>query len=322
MKLTIGMACYDDFDGVYFTINSILQYHREVIDDIRFVVIDGNPDSSHGKACEQLIAKLTNKHGNCGLYVKNVSWASTASRDYVFQYAATPYVLCMDSHVLLAPGSLKKLIDYYDDNPGTKNLIQGPLYNENNELFATQMDPIWDYNMFGKWSKDTSLISTDQPWFPELMGLGMFSCTKAAWPGFNPAFKGFGGEEGYIHYKFKNNGGKTIMFPWLKWIHRFSRPNGVPYVNDYIDRIKNYLIGWHEVGISTRPVIDYYSKDNTNPGQERSAININQLETMDKQCKMLVDRQQNIDLNSSPEKQIIQNLEQKIKQLETTIEQL
>ena len=44
MKLTIGMACYDDFDGVYFTINSILQYHREVIDDIRPTKYDINDD--------------------------------------------------------------------------------------------------------------------------------------------------------------------------------------------------------------------------------------------------------------------------------------
>ena len=36
-----------------------------------------------------------------------------------------------------------------------------------------------------------------------MQGLGVFACRKAAWPGFNPRFSGFGGEEGYIHEKIR-----------------------------------------------------------------------------------------------------------------------
>jgi hypothetical protein len=54
------------------------------------------------------------------------------------------------------------------------------------------------------------------------MGLGLFSMRKDAWPGFNPLFRGFGGEEGYIHEKVRRLGGKAICLPALRWIHRFT----------------------------------------------------------------------------------------------------
>lgn len=281
MKLTIGMSCFDDFDGVWFTIQSIKMYHSECIDDINFVVIDGNPDSSHGKSCEKLISKLTNKHGNNGLYVKNVSWPSTASRDYVFQFAKTPYVMCIDSHVMVQPGAIKKLIQYYDDNPFCNNLLQGPLLDDDMQPFANCMEPKWDYNMYGTWLNDTSKNDADKPYEIDMMGLGLFSCRKQAWPGFHPDFRGFGGEEGYIHRKFKKSGNKTLMLPWLKWVHRFDRPNGVPYRNEYIDRVKNYLLGWVELGDSTNEIKEYYSKSNDLPGQQRPAIDIDTLNTLE-----------------------------------------
>jgi len=178
MKLTIGMSCYDDYDGVWFTIQSILMYHSECVDDINFVVIDGNSESAHGKSCEKLVSKLKNKHGNNGLYVKNVSWPGTASREYVFNYAKTPYVLCLDSHVQVVPGAIKKLIDFYDQNPECKDLVQGPLLDDSREVFATEMQPVWDYNMYGKWLNNSARLDSDQPYEVDMMGLGLFSCVK------------------------------------------------------------------------------------------------------------------------------------------------
>jgi hypothetical protein len=283
MKLTIGMACYDDYDGVWFTIQSILMYHRECIDDINFVVVDGNPESTHGKACEKLVSKLKNKHGNNALYVKNISWQGTASRDYIFQYASTPYVLVLDSHVQVAPGSITRLIKFYDENPDCSDLIQGPLLDDTGELFATEMQPVWDYNMYGKWLCDPKKLESGEPYEVDMMGLGLFSCTRKNWLGFNQKFKGFGGEEGYLHRKYKKAGNRTVIQPWLMWNHRFDRPRGVPYPNEYIDRVRNYLIGWNELGDSVDEIIEYYSIENTEPGQERPAISASDLKQLNNQ---------------------------------------
>jgi len=286
MKLTIGMSCYDDFHGVWFTIQSIKMYHPEVIDDVKFIVIDGNPGQSHGIEVEKLIAKLTNKHGQNALYVSNETWASTASRDYIFQFAETPYVLCLDSHVMLAPGSIKKLIEHFDNNPTTKDIISGPIYDDNHNILATHMTRKWDYNMLGGWELDMDKIKTDEKYIVDMMGLGVFACTKESWPGFNRNFKGFGGEEGYIHDKIRKNGGEAICFPWLKWLHRFPRPDGAKYNNIYEDRINNYFHGYIELNKQPDDIIDYYSKSNELEGQQRTAISKEKLKLMYEKCKI------------------------------------
>ncbi len=91
-----------------------------------------------------------------------------------------------------------------------------------------------------------------------MQGLGLFSCRRAAWPGFNPHFRGFGGEEGYLHQKFRNRGQRCLCLPWLRWVHRFGRPDGVPYPVDWRDRIVNYLIGHREVGLDETPVLEHF----------------------------------------------------------------
>jgi hypothetical protein len=70
-------------------------------------------------------------------------------------------------------------------------------------------------------------------------GLGLFTCLKDAWLGFNEHFTGFGGEEMYIHEKYRQAGHKAICLPWLKWGHRFGRPNGMPYNPTTYHKVRN-----------------------------------------------------------------------------------
>ncbi len=44
-KLTIGLCVYDDFDGVYFTLQSLRLHHSEVLDRLEFVIINNKPTS-------------------------------------------------------------------------------------------------------------------------------------------------------------------------------------------------------------------------------------------------------------------------------------
>ena len=49
-KLTIGSAVYDDFEGVYFTYQSLRLNTADIKEDLEFIIIDNNPDSAEGKA--------------------------------------------------------------------------------------------------------------------------------------------------------------------------------------------------------------------------------------------------------------------------------
>tara|TARA_R110000851_G_scaffold262583_2_gene415042 strand:- start:657 stop:1727 length:1071 start_codon:yes stop_codon:yes gene_type:complete len=258
-KLTIGMATYDDFSGVFFSIQAIRLYHKEILDNLEFIIIDNNPGEDHSNSICNFVSQIENhvpiRHILAG------DWKSTAVRDLVFQEATTPYVLCMDSHVLLEPGSLEKLLQYYKQYPDTDNLLQGPMIYDDLKTPITHMDPVWRAHMYGIWATDDRGLMPDQsPFEIPMHGMGLFTCRKAAWLGFNKRFRGFGGEEGYIHEKYRRAGHKTICLPFLRWNHRFERPGGPKYNLSLEDRIRNYFIGFIENKMDVSPVISHFSE--------------------------------------------------------------
>ncbi len=184
---------------------------------------------------------------------------STAVRDILFSVAKGEWVLCMDSHVMLPGGVLQQLVDYMTKNPDSKDLLQGPILDDSGQVYASHFKAEWRAGMYGIWGLDDRAISADSdPFEIEMQGLGLFACRKQAWPGFNNLFIGFGGEEGYIHQKIRNQGGKCLCLPFLRWSHRFARPHGASYPNKWEDRIKNYLIGFEEAGLDTQQIQDHF----------------------------------------------------------------
>lgn len=236
--LTIGMATYDDYDGVYFTIQSLRMFHLKEREDIELIIIDNNPKSKHGIEVEKFSRLFTKAK-----YIPFEDKKSTSVRDEIFKHAKGKYTLCTDCHVLFQPNAIDNLLKYYEQNPETNDLIQGPLWNDDLKNLSTHFEPIWKNDMYGFWKADKNNYQKGEPFEIPMMGLGVFSCRTKAWPKFNKNFKKFGGEEWYIHEKFRKKGGKCICLPSFGWVHRFARPNGIPYPNDLKDRIFNYFIG-------------------------------------------------------------------------------
>lgn len=247
--LTIGMATYKDYDGVYFTLQS-LRLHQD-LEGVELLVVD----NFGCDATRQLVESWTD-----GRYVRYTDVTGPAgAKERVFREANGTAVLCIDSHVLLAPGVIARLMRYYRDHPRTGDLLQGPLLYDDLRTVASHFDPVWSGGMWGVWAVDPRADRPGaRPFEIPMQGLGLFSCRKAAWPGFNPHFRGFGGEEGYLHQKFRNRGHRCLCLPWLRWVHRFNRTDGVPYPVDWRDRIVNYLIGHREVGLDEAPVLEHF----------------------------------------------------------------
>lgn len=250
--LTVGMLTYDDFDGVYFTVQSLRLHHPEVMPRIEFVVVDNNPTGAHGKAVEDF-SKWVKEPIK---YIPYEGKKSTSARNFVFESATTDNVLCMDCHVLLAPGTLAAVADYLEVNTHG-DLIQGPMLMDNMTDIQTHFDPVWRGGMFGIWAKDER-GDKPEPFDIPSMGLGAFACRREKWLGFNDKFRGFGGEEGYIHEKFRRAGRRTLCLPAFKWLHRFGRPAGVPYPLKWEDRIFNYFVGFMELGLDLTPIEEHF----------------------------------------------------------------
>jgi len=254
--LTIGMATRDDYDGVYFSVQAIRLYHPEVTDQTEILVIDNHPAGVCAASLRNLESWVKGYR-----YVPANHVEGTAVRDMVFREAAGDFVLCMDSHVFLAPGALKKLVDYLEANAGSRDLLQGPMLRDDLHGNETHFDPVWRAGMWGIWAHDERGTDPSSPPFEiPMQGLGVFACRREIWPGFNPRLRGFGGEEGYIHEKFRQAGGRALCLPFLRWMHRFNRPFGPPYKVSWEDRIRNYLIAFDELGLDPSPVREHFEQ--------------------------------------------------------------
>jgi len=328
MKLTIGMAVYDDFDGVYFTIQAMRMYHHEVMKDVEFLVIDNKPDSQASPHIKSYVESQVVGVAAARYIPMAEATGTTQPRNRVFQEAQGEYVMCVDSHILVWPQAIRRLIEWYETHPESMDLLSGPMLYDNLRAMNTHFDDFWRAEMWGIWGlawtcncflsspkeeppaftilqdkqgncdyrrlgmgltlqtscphcgraypflawpqHEPKLINAgftplgmrnDGPAFAiPGMGLGLFSCRREAWLGFNPHFRGFGGEEMYIHEKYRQAGHKALCLPFLKWGHRFSRPGGIPYkhVLTRYNKIRNYVLGALEVGYSTDRIYEHF----------------------------------------------------------------
>ncbi|MEM7582606.1 MAG: glycosyltransferase [Acidobacteriota bacterium] len=244
-RLTVGMATYDDYDGVYFTVQALVLNQPEIAADLEILIVDNHPEGPAAEALAGLAAGVPGAR-----YLAFSEIRSTAVRDVIFREARAPIVLCMDSHVLLSPGSLLRLTEYFEARADCAELVHGPLLYDDHRTLSTHFEPVWSAGMYGVWATDDRGLDVDAPPFEiPMQGLGLFACRTEAWPGLNPRLRGFGGEEGYLHEKFRRSGGRALCLPFLRWIHRFQRPGGIPFANLWEDRIRNYLIVHHELGL-------------------------------------------------------------------------
>lgn len=254
-KLTIGSSVYDDFEGVYFSYQSIRLNNQDILDDLDLLIIDNNPDSEEGKATKHFCQAASIR------YIPYTEKASTAVRNEIFNNSEAKFTMSIDCHVLFEAETIKNLINFFEDKPYTEDLYHGPMVYDQiiNHDPVIQMDPVWRDHMFGIWK--CGKLESDKPFEIPMHGLGIFACKTKAWLGFSDKFSGFGGEEGYIHDKFRQAGHKIWCLPFLKWVHRFQRPRGIQYKLDIRDRIRNYFVGFIELGKDPQEIIDHFNEE-------------------------------------------------------------
>ena len=259
-RLTIGFACYDDIEGAFFTLSSLRLHHLGGRTGWELLVVDDHPNKTPDlESCASLAgARYVHSSKNRGpAHAKNT----------VFDAARGEHVLLLDSHVLLAPGSIDYLLDAIERGAIGRDMWCGPLLNESASVIATHLDPIWRGDFFGIWATDPDIAGGAIKEIP-MHGAAHFVMRRDRWPGFSPSFQGFAGEEGYIHEKVRRAGGRVLCHPALGWVHRFVRGKPITYSVTLSDKIYNYLIAFYEVGWSPQGVLDFFA---TTPHAAHSA---------------------------------------------------
>lgn len=273
--LTVAMACYRSFESAYFTLMALRTYHGYQFD---ILVVDNAPES-----CIKTAATTRSARGQ---YVHRPDLnGTTRPRNACFQYAKTPWVMVIDDHVLLDPGAVAAAIEYANRNPESRDIISGPLMGDDGRWTGTHWESTEAYGLWGTWACDPkyqarwgqqnqpdwnptaarTAVDRMEPFEIPAMGLGLWMMRKAAWPELNPHFRGFGGEEGYIHEKVRRLGGKAICHPRLRWFHQFrdvaGKINATPYPLTLGDQIRNMYLGSLELGVDiSEPLWERYAK--------------------------------------------------------------
>ena len=133
VALTIGMPTYQDFEGVYFTLQALRLYQD--LDDTELLVVD-NYGCEYTRNFVEGWAKAT-------YVLATDSVGTAAAKNRVFAEARGEAVLCCDSHVLFAPGAIARLKQYYQDHPASHDLLHGPLVYDDLHSLSTHFDPVW-----------------------------------------------------------------------------------------------------------------------------------------------------------------------------------
>jgi hypothetical protein len=242
------MATRGEFDSVWFTLTGLTANHPKV----EYVVVDNTPDR------DLRTEAITKASGGRYFHRPDLSGTS-APRSAVFEFAETDWVCCIDSHILLESGAVQALLDWIAANPNSSDLVQGPLVWDDGKGISSHWHP-HPKGLWGTWATDQRVFGTEPFEIPQ-MGLGLWAMRKGAWVGFNPLFRGFGGEEGYTHEKVRQRGGKCLCLPQLRWRHKFRDTGGwhnnppPPYPLRLEDHVFNLLVGHRELGIEATEAI-------------------------------------------------------------------
>lgn len=249
--LTVVMATYREFDLLWATLAGLRANHQVPFD---IVVQDNSPELDPRARSSTLAVG--------GRYFHRPDLTGTsASRDSAIRFARTPWVLCIDAHILFEEGAIRRLIEYLETRAQPNEIITGPLINDDGRVGGTHWKQNHPPGLWGVWDVDPRLADPDgEPGEIPMQGLGVFCVNREFWPGFNPLNRGFGGEEGIIHETYRQLGGKAVCLPSLRWRHKFRDISGwdknpVPYPLHLEDHVWNLLVGHRELGIEAKEQI-------------------------------------------------------------------
>jgi len=153
-KLTVGMAHYDDFPGVWATVQSVFLHNQwEDAKNVEVVIVDTSPPGSEHK---RLVQGMVNKHLSNNHIIKYVELpevvGTTYPRDLIFQIATAPYTVVMDCHVMLPPNALLRLSDWFPRQEDQLSLVHGPMWYDDLGEPATHFADQFRGGMWGTWS--------------------------------------------------------------------------------------------------------------------------------------------------------------------------
>lgn len=233
--LTIGCSTLLDFTGVQWTLaalNTSIGYDR-MGGKIELLVVDNHPEPTTGEEEAEIDDMRDIVEGEGARYVR---WAERQGtypgKDRLKREARAPWVLTMDSHVMLSPGTVETVLETIEANPTSQDFFHFPNIGHRRSAPAAmdyrQLNMIWRRK---EWTGDkapcgyygwTGLMN--EPGEPYPIAAMITSCyllRKDAWisaGGYDPILGNYGGWEGPLQTKWWMMGRRVLSLrhrrPW------------------------------------------------------------------------------------------------------------
>lgn len=153
MKLTIGMATFNDWERTLFTVQNVKLQLKQLgmRNDAEIIIVDNDPESIASPHLNRLATDAICSGGWKTRYLPfNQAWGTAQPRNAIFDNARGDIVIVMDSHILMVPDTIHRMVRYLE-MPDCRDIVSGPILFDNLDTMATHFEPVWRESMFGVW---------------------------------------------------------------------------------------------------------------------------------------------------------------------------
>jgi hypothetical protein len=241
-KLSIIIPTRNELPCLWFTLQGLKLQHVD-LKQIEVMVLD-NEDIPKPIKEHQVIQteKILKESG-----LPNKTWLGAAAvkspyfpRNHGAANASAPWLLFLDSHVLLCDGFLQHVIDSIPSLAET-TLTHYPVSFGGDTLYGHyELRLAGDF--WGGW-KGLRREEVVMPYRIAATGIWAFLVNRDFYlntlEGFNPNFAGYGGGEPYLDLKVWMLGGEVWLDPRVHGMH-YSGPRG--YTQQWAERIRNFAL--------------------------------------------------------------------------------
>jgi len=252
IKLTIGIPTADDAMRTRWTIRVIQEMHPEVLPVTEFLIIDNDPGGKESKILRDFAAY------NAGT-VRVVDCPTRGTfppKAMVFDVARGDVVLLLDSHVVIKSGGLRKLLDFYSDNPTFDGLIHGPILTDGGTLMCTHQERSFGGPGIGQWGNYITGVNSsvanppgefgDRVVDVPMSGNWCWATLRKTWPreSLPKGLRGYGGDE-HLDGLFHKLGRRVVILESLtSWHDYFHRSRS----QSNYDKLRNDLLWLRATG--------------------------------------------------------------------------